>query len=138
MPKDSGNASGATPRYNTRWWRGAGWALLLRCPRCGRDRAFRRFVLMNESCGECNLTFDRGHGYWLGAMMFNMACSLGAVVLVLVATVVATGPDPNWGLVVTATIVIAVLAPLIFFPFSRTLWMAAERAARLRDGAESE
>lgn len=93
---------------------------------------------MNESCASCGLRFDRGDGYWLGAMMFNMAFAIGAVVIVLLATVLATSPDPNWDVVIVAVVTSAVLAPLLFFPFSRTLWMAAERAARLRDGTESE
>lgn len=124
--------------WNIGWWRGAGRASLLRCPRCGQGPVFRRFILMLPSCSSCGLEFDRGDGYWLGAMMFNMAFAMGAVVVVFVLALVLTSPDPDWDLTVVLVIVAAMVAPLIFFPFSRTLWMAAERAARLRDGIEPE
>lgn len=93
---------------------------------------------MNESCAVCGLRFDRGDGYWLGAMMFNMAFAIGGVILVLVLTAVATSPDPNWDLTIVATVATAAIAPIAFFPFSRALWVAAERSARLRDSTESE
>ena len=127
-----------TTNFNIGWWRGAARALLLRCPRCGRGKVFRRFVLMNESCSNCGLVYDRGDGYWLGSMMFNMAFAMGSVAIVGIGTFVLTSPDPNWDLTIVLVVATALLAPIIFFPFSRTLWMAAERAARLRDGTESE
>ena len=123
---------------NHSWWRGAGRALLLRCPRCGDGKVFRRFVIMNQECSVCDLTFDRGDGYWLGSMMFNMAFAMGTVVIVFILSLVLTSPDPNWDLTIILVLVVALLSPLAFFPFSRTLWIAAERAARLRDGVESE
>ena len=125
-------------QLNTKWWRGAGRALLLRCPRCGQGKVFRRFVLMNRDCPSCDLGFDRGDGYWLGSMMFNMAFAMGTVIVVFLLVLLLTSPDPNWDLTIILVVVSALLSPLLFFPFSRTLWIAAERAARLRDGAESE
>jgi uncharacterized protein (DUF983 family) len=124
--------------FNTSWWVGAGRALLLRCPRCGRSPVFRRFFIMNESCATCSLKFDRGHGYWLGAMMFNMAFAFGAVIVAFLLTLWATTPDPNWDAVIVATVAVSIVIPLAFFPYSRTLWIAAERWARLRDGVEVE
>ena len=127
-----------TLEYNVRWWRGAGRAALLRCPRCGQGRVFRRLFTMNQVCPRCDLTFDRGVGYWLGAMMFNMAVGFLAVLVTIGAALWITSPEPDWDLAVVLAIVIGVAAPILFFPFSRTFWIAAERAARLRDGVESE
>ena len=124
--------------FNVGWWRGAARAALLRCPRCGRGPVFRRFFFMNETCRSCDLAFDRGVGYWLGAMMFNMAFGFVAVIGAILITLLATSPDPNWDLTIFVGIAVGVLAPLLFFPYSRTLWIAAERAARLRDGTEAE
>ena len=125
-------------QYNIGWWRGAARAALLRCPRCGGGKVFRRFVLMNETCSVCGLVFDRGVGYWLGAMMFNMAFGFVAVLVAIGLTLALTSPDPNWDLTIIVAIVVGVIGPVGFFPFSRTLWIAAERAARLRDGTETE
>ena len=127
-----------TSNYNTGWWRGAGRALILRCPRCGRGKVFRQFVFMNAACSQCELVFDRGHGYWLGAMMFNMAFGIGAVIATFLLILLLTSPDPNWDMTIVGTILAAAMGPILFFPFSRTLWMAAERSARLGDGTESE
>lgn len=124
--------------YNTRWWRGAGRALLLRCPRCGRGKVFRRLMLMNPDCSQCGLQFDRGHGYWLGAMMFNMAFGMGTLIVTLLLLLWITSPNPNWDVVIIGSVAAAGIGPILFFPFSRTLWMAAERSARLGDAAESE
>jgi len=123
---------------NTRWWRGAARASVLRCPRCGQGAIFRRLFFINVSCASCGLTFDRGVGYWLGAMMFNMAFGFAAVVVAILLTLWATSPDPNWDLMIFVAIGAGIVAPVLFFPFSRAFWIAAERAARLRDGTESE
>ena len=131
-------ADGESPAFNTGWWRGAARAAVLRCPRCGRGKVFRRFVLMNQTCNSCDLVFDRGVGYWLGAMMFNMAFGFLAVLVAIGLTLALTSPDPNWDLTIIVAIVVGVLVPVAFFPFSRTFWIAAERAARLRDGTETE
>ena len=93
---------------------------------------------MNQKCSESDLHFDRGDGYWLGAMMFNMAFGMGSVIVVFILTIVVTSPDPNWDLTIILVVATGLIGPLAFFPFSRALWIAAERAARLRDGTESE
>lgn len=128
----------ATAEYNTGWWRGAGRALLLRCPRCGVGRVFRRLFSMNQDCSNCRLHFDRGHGYWLGAMMFNMAFGMATLIVTLLALLWITSPDPNWDVVIVVAVAAAGIGPILFFPFSRTLWIAAERSARLKDSAEDE
>jgi hypothetical protein len=93
---------------------------------------------MNQDCPSCGLRFDRGHGYWLGAMMFNMAFGMGTLIITLLLMLWLTSPDPNWDVVILVAVVAAGLGPILFFPFSRTLWIAAERSARLKDASESE
>lgn len=93
---------------------------------------------MNETCPGCNLAFDRGDGYWLGSMTINMGVAMGMVVVVFALTLLLTSPDPNWDLAIVLVVTAALVTPLVFFPFSRTLWIAAERAARLRDDTESK
>ena len=122
---------GQPVEYNIGWWRGAARAATLRCPRCGRGKVFRRFVLMNETYTACELVFDRGVGYWLGAMMFNMAFGFVAVLAAILFTLIATSPDPDWDLTIIVAIVVGITIPIGFFPFSRTFWIAAERPARL-------
>jgi len=70
--------------------------------------------------------------------MFNMAFGFLTVLVAIGLTLGLTSPDPNWDLAITVAIVVGILGPVGFFPFSRTFWIAAERAARLRDGTETE
>lgn len=70
--------------------------------------------------------------------MFNMAFAMGTAIFAFLAVLLATSPDPNWDLTIVVMVAVGLLAPLLFFPFSRALWLAAERAARLRDGIEAE
>ena len=127
-----------TRNLNRSLWLGIARALRLACPRCGSSGVFRRFFVMNEACRDCGLRFDRGDGYWLGAMMFNMAVGMMAVLGALLLVLFITSPDPNWDLAIAVSVAAGIVVPLVFFPFSRALWMAVERSARLRDGAADE
>ena len=128
----------ATKSYNRSFWLGIARAWRLACPRCGSGGVFRRFFVMNETCRRCGLRFDRGDGYWLGAMVLNMAVGMGAVLGAFLLTLLATSPDPNWDVAIAVSVGVGLIVPLLFFPFSRVMWMAAERAARLRHGGTDE
>jgi uncharacterized protein (DUF983 family) len=94
-----------------------------RCPRCRRSRVFRSVLVMNETCPDCALDFDRGDpGYFTGAMYFSYAL---AIPLIAVLTLIAYLFAPGWSLfrlVVLATIVCSPLIPWIW-QYSRVIWM---------------
>lgn len=102
-------------------------ALRRRCPRCGGGGIFRRWLQMAETCPTCGLRFERTEGYWTGSMALNLVVTEVVFVVVLVVTIIATSPDPNWGLVLTLALASNVLVPLLFFPASRLLWVTIER-----------
>lgn len=108
--------------------RAMGRALLLRCPRCGGKKLFRRWLSMAERCPTCGLHFERLDGYWLGSMALNLVVTEALFVGALVALLVATWPDVPWTLVLVVLIATNLIAPLLFHPISRTIWMAAERS----------
>ncbi|HEX9853927.1 MAG TPA: DUF983 domain-containing protein [Acidimicrobiia bacterium] len=100
---------------------------MLRCPRCGGGGLFHRWLLMEGRCPTCDLRFERVQGYWLGAVAVNLVFTEGLFVVVLVVWLVAAWPDVPWTGVLVATIVMNAVFPLLFHPFSRTLWLAIER-----------
>jgi uncharacterized protein (DUF983 family) len=110
-----------------------GRALLLRCPRCNGGKLFKRWFTMAERCPRCGMRFEREEGFFLGAYVVNFAATEGLLLAVLVAYVLVQAnraDDVPIVPVVGAAIGAAVLMPLIFYPFSRTIWVAIELIMR--------
>lgn len=108
-----------------------GRALRLRCPRCGGGRMFRGFYAMNDACGACGLDFRQEHGYYVGAMYVNY---LATAVVGLAAALLLIRHYP-FGVIVGPLLAWAVVFPLVFFRWSRSLWLAAELWLRSNTGA---
>jgi uncharacterized protein (DUF983 family) len=98
-----------------------GRALRLRCPRCGRSPLYRGLFAMREQCALCGLRYEREQGYFVGAIYINYAATVGVaagIVLLL-----------DWGVGLTLAqqlgigVLIAALVPLLFFRYSRSLWL---------------
>ena len=68
--------------------------LLVRCPRCGKGKLFRRWFTMYEQCPVCHLIYEREEGFYTGAWAINLTISelLVAAFIVLVAIWAATHP----------------------------------------------
>lgn len=102
-------------------------ALRLRCPHCGRGRVVESWFRMRERCPACGIRVARGEDdFMLGAMVFNIAFAEGVLAAVLVGIVVASWPDVPWRSLQFGAPVLMVLAPIVFLPFSRTMWVAFE------------
>jgi uncharacterized protein (DUF983 family) len=100
-------------------------ALLLRCPRCGRARVLRSWFHLLEHCPACGLRFERGEeGYYLGAVLFNVIAAELSFVVGLVAIILLTWPRPPWNVMFWGGIGLMILLPILFFPFSKTVWLA--------------
>jgi uncharacterized protein (DUF983 family) len=105
-----------------------GRALLLRCPNCGGGRV-RSGIDLVADCPTCGHHFERHEGYWLGAVMLNTAAVIGAFLVVFVGGMVITWPDVPWTGLLIATVTVAALFPVLFHPWSKTLWVAMELTA---------
>lgn len=100
-------------------------AALLRCPHCGVASALRNWFDLRERCSACGLRFDRGEeGYHLGAVLFNLIAAEIVFVVGLVIVVVLTWPHPPWNGIFWGGIALMILLPILFLPFSRTVWLA--------------
>ncbi len=97
-----------------------------RCAVCGEGHLFRHWVQMVPRCPRCGFTFLRAPGQWLGSWFLNICVAQSAVVLILVVSVGFTWPDPPMVVIATAAGVAAVGVPFLFFPYSRTLWVAID------------
>jgi hypothetical protein len=56
--------------------------------------------------------------------MFNIIASELIFVLVFLGAVLVTWPSPPWQLLQYGGIILMILAPVLFFPFSKTLFLA--------------
>ncbi len=70
--------------------------------------------------------FEREEGYWVGALIINTAVSFGTFLLVFVGGMLLTWPEVPWGLLGGLTLGSMAILPVVFYPFSKTIWMAIE------------
>jgi uncharacterized protein (DUF983 family) len=105
-------------------WRG----LRRKCARCGGGKLFRRWFRMTDRCPHCGLKFEREPGYWVGAIAMNTAVVGFLFAVVLVAFSAATVPDIPWVTLLIIEIPLMAIVPVLFYPFSKTIWVAVDRA----------
>ncbi len=105
-------------------WRMFGRALRLRCPRCGSDGQFHRWIRRSRHCPGCGYTLERQSDFFFGAYMLNLCVTLFALFCVLASVVVfeaAQVPPPVIPIVVVGLFCATVL-PLFLYPYSFTMW----------------
>lgn len=112
--------------------RALGRGLTLRCPRCGSGGLFNGWFRMVPECPRCRLRFEREPGYWTGALAVNIMATGGVFAIVFVTLVALTVPDVPVLPLLAVLVPIAVLAPIVFYPFSKTIWVAIDRGLLLR------
>lgn len=116
-----------------------GRGLTRRCPACGGSDLFHSWFRMKSTCGRCAHRFEREEGFFLGAYMVNLGVTEGLVLLlVVVPTIVLAATRPGFDVLplVVGGIVAAVITPLLFYPFSRTVWAALDLWLRPADAHE--
>jgi hypothetical protein len=86
---------------------------------------------MRESCPACHLRLERGEqGYIVGAYMFNIIAAELLFALLAVAVVLATWPSPPWTALQWGGAALMIAAPLVSYPFSKTLFLAFDLVFR--------
>jgi len=113
--------------------------LVKRCPRCGSGGLFRRWFKMLDRCPRCGHRFEREEGFFLGAYVINLAVAQGLVILLaVVPCIVALSRNPDTGIVpfLAGGLLGAVLGPLVFYPYSKTVWTAFDLILRPADATE--
>jgi uncharacterized protein (DUF983 family) len=107
-------------------------ALTLRCPRCGGSGILRTWLRLRDTCATCGLAFERGErsDFWIGAYVFNLVIGEVIALGVPVGWMIIAAPKVPWVRVEFVAIVLCVTLPILFFPFSRLLWLAWDLSFR--------
>ncbi len=83
---------------------------------------------MVPDCPQCGLHFEREQGYWAGALAINIVATGGLFTLVFVALLIATIPKVPVAPLLFVLVPIALFGPIVYYPFSKTVWVAVDRA----------
>ena len=113
--------------------------LTKRCPVCGSGHLFDGWFRMKERCPGCDYKFEREEGFFLGAYTVNLAISEGLLLLLAIVPLIfllGTNRDVSIWPIVVIGLVAAIVAPLVFYPFSRTIWSAIDLVLRPPDRTE--
>ena len=95
------------------------------CPNCGRGGIFDTWFRLKRHCPRCGLALERHEeDYYLGGMMFNIVIAELIYGAGLVIWIVATWPNPPWTWIEYVGVPFMVIAPLLFYPWSKTIWLA--------------
>ena len=116
-------------------------ALLLRCPVCGSGGLFGpcsggSLLGLPERCRGCGLRFDREAGHWTGSLGLNVIVSFTALFVVLAVGLALTWPEPSAGVLIGAALGVALGVPLLFAPWSATLWLVIDLRMRPLEPSE--
>lgn len=110
-----------------------GRGLTKRCPLCGSGGLYEGWFRMRERCPRCGYLFEREEGFFLGAYVVNLGITEGLLLLGgIIPLIVYLSSNPEAGVLpfLLGCLAMAVVAPIAFYPFSRTLWAAIDLIIR--------
>lgn len=81
---------------------------------------------MKSICPGCGHQFERESGYWAGAITLNTAFIFATFLVTFVGGMVLTWPDVPWTTLLIVLVILNVSLPILFYPLSKTLWVAME------------
>jgi uncharacterized protein (DUF983 family) len=117
----------APARGKVLWWGFTG-----RCARCGSGHLFRGYFHMVADCPRCGLHFEREQGYFAGALAINIMATGGLFVVAFALLLAFTIPNVPVLPTILVLFPIVALGPVVYYPFSKTVWVAIDRAFLLR------
>ena len=97
-----------------------------RCPRCGSGGLFVSWFKIRQRCSRCGLRLEREEGGFLGAMVLSYVVTVAVWLGLLIAWLIVDLPDLDVGALTLASIAAAGLVPLLFWPFSKTIWASVD------------
>jgi uncharacterized protein (DUF983 family) len=83
---------------------------------------------MVEDCPGCGLHFEHEQGYWVGAVAVNFTIVAFVFVVIMTFFMALTLPDLPVASLLMTVVPIMTLGPAIIYPYSKTLWVAIDRA----------
>ena len=112
------------------------WGMARRCARCGTGGIFRSYYKLHPTCRSCGMRFEREDGEWTGALTVIMAVTELIFAVFLVVGLFLTWPDVPWMWLLVGGIVINILAPVLLYPWSQSVWIGLHYAFVPLDAAE--
>jgi Protein of unknown function (DUF983) len=80
---------------------------------------------MQVRCPVCRIRLARGEeGYQVGAYMFNIVAAELIFAAIFLVILVYQWPAPSWELLLYDGLAVMVIAPVLLYPFSKTLFLA--------------
>jgi uncharacterized protein (DUF983 family) len=112
-------------------------ALVLRCPWCGARRTFiRRWLGKYDRCRTCGIRWRREEGFELGAITVNTVLTFIVLTAAMTVGFILTSPDIPVAPMVFSLLGVAVLMPIVIYPFTFTIWLAVDLAVHRPEAAE--
>lgn len=81
---------------------------------------------MVPSCPRCDLVYEREEGYWVGAIIINLAVTEGLFGILFIGTMLATSPEVPWAPLLAVALATNTIVPFAFYPSSKTTWAAID------------
>ena len=86
---------------------------------------------MRDVCPTCHLRLDRGEpDYFIGAFTINFVVAEMLIISGAAVGIWATWPEVPWGTIQLTLLAIMIPAPILFYPFAKTLWLALDLTIR--------
>jgi len=101
-----------------------GRSLKLRCPACGGASIVERPFQLKHRCTACGVIFKREEGFFVGAIMANVAATEVLILAVYFLCLLITNLDEQKML--TVLFVAGVTFPLAFYHHSWSLWLGLD------------
>lgn len=101
-----------------------GRALTLRCPYCGGSRIFAGWLTLKEHCPRCRSRFEREDGYFVGGYAINLIVAEFLAFGIVLVLILFAGMSVLQLQITGAALALGL--PILFFPFSRTVWIALD------------
>ena len=112
-------------------------AVMLRCPWCGSRRTFiRKWLGKYDRCRTCGIPWRREEGFELGAVTINTVLTFIVLTAAMTIGFIRTSPDIPVVPIVLSLVGVAILMPIVIYPFTFTIWLALDLAVHRPDVAE--
>ena len=90
-----------------------------------------RWFRLTDSCPSCGLHLDRDEpGYWIGSYTVNLFLTEGFFAGVFAAGLWVTWPAVPWTALGIGCAALAILTPILVFPYTKLLYLAIDLAFR--------
>lgn len=94
-----------------------------RCPLCGERNIWASWGQLRPQCPQCGFQFERETGYWVGALVVNIALAELLFLITFVPTLIFTWPDVPWKPLAAIAVFTQLIVPWWFYPRSKTAFL---------------